>query len=134
MPQGQPFANPGPQFAGPGASPMGYHQPQSHAQAPGQSPHACHHAFVHNPEYYKHDTHQYGQLMRLVNDLANGNADPSRVMDFLGSLDPHFWKGVLVGVSGTLLLTNDTVKNAIVGAVSGIFGVFGKETKEEKPE
>jgi hypothetical protein len=68
--------------------------------------------------------------MGLVNDLANGSADPSRVMAFLGSQDAQFWKGALVGISVVLLLTNDTVKNAVVGTLSGILGAFSKETEE----
>jgi hypothetical protein len=72
--------------------------------------------------------------MQLVNDVANGNADAARVMNFLGNLDSQFWKGALVGVGATLLLTNDTVKNTIVGALSGLLGVFGNKTAEEKTE
>lgn len=131
-PAGHPFPHPGPQFAGPGAAPMGYQQPHAYSQAPGQAPHVCDHDSDHGPGHPKHDAHQYGQFMGLVNDLANGNADASRVMAFLGSLENQFWKGALVGVSTTLLLTNDTVKNAIVGTLSNILGAFEKETEEEQ--
>jgi hypothetical protein len=72
--------------------------------------------------------------MGLVNDLANGNADASRVMSFLGSLDTQFWKGALVGVAAALLLTNESVKSGIASGLSGIMGVFGKEKEEAQPE
>lgn len=69
--------------------------------------------------------------MGLVNDIANGNTDPSRVVSFLSGLDSQFWKGALVGVGVTLLLTNDTVKNAIIGTLAGVMGTFTKETEEK---
>jgi hypothetical protein len=125
---GHPFAHPGPQVAGPAATPMGYHQPQAFGPVTGQDPHGCQHDAAHGPGHPKHDAHQYGQFVGLVNELANGNADPSKVMAFLGSLDNQFWKGALVGVSITLLLTNDAIKNAIVGTLSNILGAFTKET------
>jgi len=131
-PVGHPFPHPGTQFAGPGATPMSYQQPPAHSQAPGQAPHVCDHESDHGPGHPKHDAHQYGQFMGLVNDLANGNADASRLMSFLGSLDNQFWKGALVGVSATLLLTNDTVKNAIVGTLSNVLGAFEKKTEKEQ--
>lgn len=37
-------------------------------------------------------------------------------------------------MSTTLLLTNDTVKNAIVGTLSGMLGVFAQKSEEEKEE
>ncbi len=72
----------------------------------------------------KHDEHKYGQMMGLVEDLVNGkNPDPSHIMSVLEGLDSRFWKGALVGVGATLLLTNDSVKNAIVGGLSTMFGM-----------
>jgi hypothetical protein len=72
--------------------------------------------------------------MGLVNDIANGNADASRVMAFLGSLDAQFWKGVAMGVGATLLLTNDAVKNTIVNTLSGLLGAFSKASDETESE
>ncbi len=72
----------------------------------------------------KHDEHKYGQMMGLVEDLVNGkNPDPSHVMSVLEGLDSRFWKGALVGVGATLLLTNDNVKNAIFGGFATMFGM-----------
>lgn len=133
-PTGHPYPQYGPQSAGPHAPHMGYQQGQPYYQAPGQRPHICDHGPAYSQGHHKPETHQCGEFMGLVNDLANGNADPSRVMSFLGSLDTQFWKGAIVGVSATLLLTNETVKNAIVNTLSGILGAISKETEEEQTE
>ena len=131
-PHGQYFTPPHPGMSGPGTHPGGYHQPQMQPQAPGPYPHYCGHPPASGPGHPKHEAHQYGQFMQLVTDVANGSADPARVMDFLGALDARFWKGALVGVGATLLLTNDTAKNAIVGALSGLMGKPGQDKPEEK--
>ena len=68
--------------------------------------------------------------MNLVNDLANGNADASRVMGFLENLDYKFWKGALVGISATLLLTNKTVKDSIMGTLSDLMGSFDNSDQQ----
>lgn len=109
------------QAAGGGAQPSG--DPQA-GHAPG-----CGHA-DHGPGHPKHDAHQYGQFMGLVNDLANGKADPSQVMSFLGGLDGQFLKGALVGIGATLLLTSDSVRKGLTGTLSGIFGTSGKDPGE----
>ena len=130
---GPAFYHTPPTFAGPAAQPVGWQQtPQ--AQGPEQVPHDAAHGPAGGPGHLKHDAHKYGQLMQLVNDLANGNADPSRMMDVLGGLDTRFWKGALVGVAATLLLTNDAVKGTIANSLSGILGIFGNEKQEARSE
>jgi hypothetical protein len=133
-PAGPAFSHASPSFSDQGAPFTGYQQPTGAGQVQGQNPHGSPHDTAHEPEHLKHDQHQYGQFMQLVNDISNGNADPSRVMNFLGSLDTQFWKGALVGVAAVLLLTNDTVKNGIASGLSGVMGVFGKEKKETQSE
>jgi len=86
----------------------------------------------HGTGHLKHDAHQYGQFMGLVNDLANGKADPSQVMSFLGGLDGQFLKGALVGIGATLLLISDSVRKGMAGTLSGVFDAFGKESREEQ--
>ncbi len=73
----------------------------------------------------KHLENQHGQLFGLVNDMVNGDADPSRLASFLESLDTQFWKGATVGAVATLLLTSDTVKGMVAGGLSSLFGIFG---------
>ena len=124
-----PEVQPGMPYAGLAGPAMAAQQPQAQASAtvhPGQAATDK----DTGPGHLKHDAHQYGQLMGLVNDLANGKADPSQVMTLLGGLDGQFLKGALVGIGATLLLTNDAVKATIAGTLSGIFGAFGKEKKE----
>jgi len=134
-PYGQPpSSHSGQQFAGPSAPPFSPHQPGMHASQPFQSPHS------YNPDpgsvhaHPKSDQHKYGQFMGIINDLANGNPDVPKMMNFLESLDTQFWKGTLVGVTATLLLTNETVKNAIAGALSGVWGIFQKDTQKDSKE
>lgn len=77
--------------------------------------------------------HAGGQApwMDLVNDLAGGNADPSKLVACLGTLETQFWKGALVGVAVTLLVTNDTVRNSLKAALSGIFSASQPEVQEK---
>jgi hypothetical protein len=134
-----PYSGPGPAYvvtgpAGPGATAMNWQQPQQPGYTPYQNPPVSPHSQDHGPEHLKHDAHQYGQLMQLVNDIANGNADASRVMSFLENLDTRFWKGALVGMAAVLILSNDTVKNGIANGLSGVMGIFGKEKEAPQPE
>lgn len=114
-----------------GPSPAGFQRPQMYG-APPQSHHCSHH--IHDPGVAS-PVGAYGggaPWMDLVNDLANGNANPSRLMACLESLDGQFWKGALVGAAATLLFTNETVKSALAGALSGVFGAFQSEQAREK--
>lgn len=130
---GPAFPQPGPQFAGPYMPSPGYPPHPSYGSAPQEAIHTGHTGQPHNPAdpaHLKHDEHKYGQLMGIVNDLANGNPDVSKMMGLLQSCDTQFWKGTLIGVAATLLLTNETVKNTITNAFSGIGGTFQAEKKE----
>jgi hypothetical protein len=105
--------------------------PRPYGEMPGGHTPGCSHA-DHGPGHPKYDAHQYGQFMGLVNDLANGKTDPSRVMSFLGGLDGQFLKGALVGIAATLLLTSDSVRKGMAGTLSGVFDAFGKESGKEQ--
>jgi hypothetical protein len=139
MGHGQSRMNPydpnfGPQFRGPDAAFADYGQPQGHGYVQNDYHQGCGRGTAFGPGHPKHDAHQYGQIMKLVGDMATGNADPSRVMEVLGSVDAQFWKGALVGVGAALLLTSSPAQNAISNVLSGIFGIFGKVNAEEKSE
>ncbi|MFH1137677.1 MAG: hypothetical protein V1816_16545 [Pseudomonadota bacterium] len=112
---------------------MGARPPLTPNRAAEPDHHSSSREQARGPSHPKHDAHQYGQFMRLVNDMTTGNADASKVVDFLGTMDVQFWKGALVGMGATLLLTNSAAKNAIAGALSGVLGLLGKE-REEKTE
>ena len=122
---------PGQQFTGHFTPPFTPQQPGTYGSAPSQSPHFSDHNTGSDHSHPKFDEHKYGQFMGIMSDLANGNPDVSKMMNFLEGLDTQFWKGALIGVTATLLLTNETVKSAIVGALSGAWGIFQQETKEE---
>ena len=133
-PQHGPQAYPGGPYYAPPRGPAQDWRGPANGGPQGCDHHAPQGEWSQGPGHPKHDAHQYGQLMRLVNDMASGNADAARVMDFLGGLDAQFWKGALMGVGATLLLTNDAAKNAIVKGLSGLAGIFGKDGPEEKKE
>lgn len=81
----------------------------------------------------KHDEHRNGQLFGLIQDLANGQPDAGKIMNWLESCDTPFWKGALVGVAATMLVTNPTVKKTIVDSLSGLWGVFQKSDTANTP-
>jgi len=107
-------------------------QPSEPGPGPNPGAHGAPREGAFGPGHPKHDQHQYGQFVQLVQDMANGKADPSRIMGFLEGLDAQFWKGALVGVAAVLLLTNDTVKSTMNSSLSGLMGVLGGEKKEEQ--
>ena len=116
-----------------GPHPGGYY-PYAGAGPAWAPPHGGPRPGAAGPGHRKHDAHQYGQFMGLVNDIANGNADASRMMAFLDGLDNQFWKGALIGVAATLLLTNDALKNGIAGSLAGVFGAFDKSSQDPQTE
>jgi hypothetical protein len=134
-PQGMPgpsSGNPGHQMGEFGDCLFGYQQPWNFFNAPqDQQSHECTCHSSHGPGHPKHDAHKYGQFIGLVNDLANGKADPYQVMSYLDNLDTQFWKGALVGLAVTLLLTNNPIKKTIGETFSGIWGSSPKETGEK---
>ena len=138
-----------PQFAGAGVAPQTAYgnPPQGYGTTPNQvpygqvpygqvpysqAPYNDPHQTAHRPANPKYDEHQYGQFMEIIKDFANGNTDASRVMTFLEGLDTQFWKGTMIGVAVTLLLTNNTVKDTISGALSGALGIFQKDKNEQE--
>ena len=75
----------------------------------------------------KFDEHKYGQLMEIVNDMANGTPpEMSKVVDLMNGIDTQFWKGSVVGAISVFALTNETVKKSAVSMVAKIMNAFGK--------
>ncbi len=70
--------------------------------------------------------------MGLMNDMANGNADPAQMMSVLGQMDSRFWKGAIMGMLAALVLNNESVKNAIMGTFSGVFAAFERENQQKQ--
>ncbi|PID39999.1 MAG: hypothetical protein CR984_05460 [Proteobacteria bacterium] len=74
------------------------------------------------------DANLYGRLAEVVQDIANGEQpDVSKLAALYSSFDGQFWKGALIGAVLTVLLTNETVKNAAAGTLSGIMDAFKKD-------
>ncbi len=80
--------------------------------------------------HLKHDEHKFGQMFGIMNDIARGQTDPSKIMSLLEGFDGHFWKGALVGAAATLLLGSDAVRGAIAGIFSGAAAEKEKESSE----
>ena len=77
----------------------------------------------------EHDMHRYGQLFEVVNDIMNGNPEPAKILRFIDGFETQFWKGAMLGVGVTLLVTNDTVKKKFVGGVAGLWSKIQKDAE-----
>lgn len=65
---------------------------------------------------------RFGQAMEIYGDFMQGKTDPNKIMNFLTSTGPNFWKGAVVGALLTFVLTNNSVKSTIGDAFSGLCG------------
>lgn len=75
----------------------------------------------------KYDANKYGQVMEIINDMANGTPpEMSKIMDVLYGTDTQFIKGAVVGAASTFLMTNEAVKGAAVSMVAKLMNAFGK--------
>jgi hypothetical protein len=92
-------------FAHPGA-------PSSHGANPMWMP----------PDAYSHGHQGYGpdsgagqgaRVSELVDEIASGGNGLSSLSKMLNLDDVDFWKGALVGAAAVLLLTSDSVQNAL---------------------
>jgi len=74
-----------------------------------------------------------GGLAAAMNDIAD-KSGLGMFKDFLNLDDGEFWKGALVGAAVVLLMTNEDLRNSMIGGVaktaeavkSGLAGVAGK--------
>jgi len=134
--QGSAMPNPGMQHPGmaqyaghnPGMQYQG--MPQYANPAQGMQHNPCRYGGHHiNPGagHPKHDQHQYGQIIDIINDVANGTPDVSKMVGFLEDCDTQFWKGAVIGAVVTLLFTSNTVKNAVFGTIGSAMDAFRKE-------
>ncbi len=89
----------------------------------------------------KFDQNKIGQMYGVVNDIMNGEPDPSKIMSLFQDTDGDFWKGAIVGAAAGFLASNETVRNAVAGAFGSMFGnndpegpqvTVGDKAKEEK--
>ena len=71
---------------------------------------------------------QYGRIADVVQDISNGEQpDVSKIVQLFSSFDSAFWKGALMGALIALLVTNETVKEAIAGTLGNIMGAFKQD-------
>lgn len=69
--------------------------------------------------------HNYGQFADMVGKALQGQANPQDLVAGLLNLNfsgDQFWKGVIVGSVAALLVSSDSVRQAVTGALGGIFG------------
>ncbi|AFM26831.1 hypothetical protein [Desulfomonile tiedjei] len=67
----------------------------------------------------------YGQFADMVGKALQGQANPQDLLSGLLNLNfsgDQFWKGVIVGSVAALLVSSDSVRQAVTGALGGIFG------------
>jgi hypothetical protein len=110
--------------AGHGAPPSGAYAPPSAAGygmgyaglAAGLPPHlSAHPAAAASPAGSAADAArgQRGGMSEVLQELANGGNGLSSLPRLLNLEDSEFWKGALVGAAAVLLLTNDSVQDAL---------------------
>jgi len=97
-----PYGHPG---FGYGAPPPGGYPPNAHE---GQ-----HQGYGHGAAQ---GAGQGARMSDLVNEVANGGNGFSTLSKMLNLDDPDFWKGALIGAAAVLLLTSDSVQNALFHA------------------
>lgn len=75
----------------------------------------------------KFDQNKIGQMYGVMNDVMNGEADPTKIMSLFQSTDGDFWKGAIVGAAGAFLIGNETVRNTIAGVFGSMFNAGDPE-------
>ncbi len=73
----------------------------------------------------------YSQLLKSVEDFAQGNATVSDVIkDFYTQTaqDDQFWKGAIVGAAAAVLLTSDSVRQSMGKTFGSLFAGIGGAT------
>ncbi|EXJ16459.1 hypothetical protein D779_0191 [Imhoffiella purpurea] len=139
---------------GAGAIPPYYGQPQYAQPQPGQGYYAAPHyaqyagyppppppgvypyppdAFQAMHQGHAHDAQGAGQahgasMSDLMEEVANGGNGLSALSKMLNFDDPDFWKGALVGAAAVLLLTSESVQNALFKSGGGENGNGSKES------
>jgi hypothetical protein len=75
------------------------------------------HGMGHGPAPAAGSSPRMAQVMQEIASGGSGLSSLSKLLDFD---DTDFWKGALVGAAAVLLLTNESVQNALFrGAVKG---------------
>lgn len=78
----------------------------------------------------KFDQEKLGKMYNTVNDVMNGEADPTSLVGLFAENTGDFWKGALVGAAAVVLLNNDAVKGALAGVAGSVGGMFGEKDPE----
>jgi hypothetical protein len=78
----------------------------------------------------KFDQQKLGKMYSTVNDVMNGDADPSSLVGLFAENSGEFWKGALVGAAAVVLLNNDAVKGALKGLAGSVGAMFGEADPE----
>lgn len=78
----------------------------------------------------KFDQQRLGKMYSTVNDVMNGDADPSSLIGLFAENSGDFWKGALVGAAAVVLLNNDAVKGALGGLAGSVGAMFGDKDPE----
>jgi hypothetical protein len=77
------------------------------------------------------------RIAAMVRDMANGKPpDVDKMVTLFNGFDTQFWKGALIGAVVAVLVTSETVRSGVAGAVGGIFSQFKTDggSKDPKPD
>lgn len=98
------------------------HQPQSPHFGPEPGTGYC---YAEPPDYSGHDARNFNQISDMVGKALQGQANRQDLISGLLNLNfsgEQFWKGVVVGSVAAVLFNSDSVRQALMGALSGLFG------------
>ncbi|MFH0959771.1 MAG: hypothetical protein V1897_13825 [Pseudomonadota bacterium] len=90
------------------------------------------------PRHHCHTEDNSGQLADMVGKALQGQATPQDLINGLLNLnfrDDQFWKGIVIGSVAALLFNSESVRNALLGTLGGLFGAFqDKAQGAEQPD
>ncbi|MFH1114836.1 MAG: hypothetical protein V1792_13050 [Pseudomonadota bacterium] len=109
----------------------GHHQHCLHQQPPayGYPPH-----IPFSPTAGSEEGRHHGQFSEVVGKALQGRATPQDLISGLLNLDfrdDQFWKGVVVGTTAAILFNSNSVRQALAGALGGVFGTSKENAQSE---
>lgn len=78
-----------------------------------------------SPHHRRHTEDNSGHFADMVGKALQGQATPQDLINGLLNLnfrDDQFWKGIVIGSVAALLFNSESVRNALLGTLGGLFG------------
>jgi len=71
------------------------------------------------------DANAQERIAAVVREMANGQPpDVDKMVALFNGFDTQFWKGALIGAVVAVLVSSETVRSGVAGAVGGLFARF----------